>query len=59
MPSNEWWHKLLVNLGSSLGQWENTEESQRGEFTGSRECRARWSGGRGVGRREQEGRALK
>jgi hypothetical protein len=59
MPSNGWRHKLLVNLGSSLGRPENTGESWRGEFTGGRQWRARWSGGCGVGRREEEGRAPK
>jgi hypothetical protein len=41
MPSNGWRHKLLVNLGSSLGQSENTGESWRGELTGGRQWRAR------------------
>jgi hypothetical protein len=49
MSSNGWQHKLLVNLGSSLGRSENTGESWRGEFTGGRQWRARWSGRSGGG----------
>jgi hypothetical protein len=59
MPSNGWWHNILVNLGSILGWSENTGESWTGEFNGGRQWRARWSGGCGVGRREEQGRALK
>jgi hypothetical protein len=49
MPSNGWRHKLLVNLGSSLGRSENTGESWRGDFTGGRQWRTRWSGRSGGG----------
>jgi hypothetical protein len=54
MPSNGRQRKPLWVLGRSFGRWESTGEGWRGEFTGDRPWRARWSGGsNGVGREEE------